>query len=451
MKAKTKKENETITKAKEIIKKEKTKIKEERKKIKLAKKEKFYNTKIGKIIKKMFKINTQELTKNKPVTLKEQIFSMLYFELIGIILCLLIFFILSGGKNYIRLYKELNKLINVYDTITSSYYGDLEKKDLVDNAIESMLNGIGDSYTTYTDEKTTDNFMENIEGTYEGIGCMVAMNETGEIFVVSIFKNSPAEKAGIKTNDIILKVDGEDYKGKTSEDMANYVKNSAKEKIIITIKREEKELDLTINREKVEIPSVTSNIIEQENKKIGYIDISIFSGVTYKQFKKELENLEEKQIEGLIIDVRGDTGGYLSSVTDISSLFLKKDKVIYQLEDNKVKEKIKDKTKEHRTYPIAILIDRGSASASEILASAIKESYKGFVVGINSYGKGTVQKTKQLSDGSMIKYTVQKWLTPDGNWINEIGVEPTHIVEIKSPEEDSQLNTAINLVMEKIK
>lgn len=451
MKKRNKKENEKINKAKETIKKEKAKIKEEKRRIKNEKYQKFYNTKLGKLIKKLSKNDKSKENENKPISLKEQIFSMIYFELMGIVLCLLFFFALSGGKNYIKLYKDLNKLINVYDTIVSSYYGEIDKDQLVDSAIESMLNGIGDSYTTYTDEETTNSFLENIEGTYEGIGCMVSMNEAGQIIVLSVFEDGPAEKAGIQVNDVILKIDDEDYQGKTSEEMAEYVKNSANDKIKLIIKRGEEEKEITITREKVEMPSVTSKVIEEEEKKIGYIDISIFSGVTYKQFKKELTDLEKQNIEGLIIDVRGDTGGYLSSVTDISSLFLEKGKVIYQLEDNKKTEKVKDETKDHRTYPIAVLIDGGSASASEILASAIKESYNGYVVGTNSYGKGTVQKTKKLSDGSMIKYTVQKWLTPEGNWINETGVEPTHYIELNSLEDDNQLNTAINLLKEKIK
>lgn len=445
------KKNNKINKTKENIKKEKAIIKEAKKRIKIEKQKSFYNTKLGKLIKKISKKNKVKETENNQISLKEQIFSMIYFEIMGIILCLLFFFALSGGKNYIKLYKDLNKLINVYDTIVSDYYGEIDKEKLVDDAIESMLNGIGDSYTTYTDEETTNNFMENIEGTYEGIGCMVAMNEAGDIFVVNVFEDGPAQKAGLEVNDIILKIDDEDYQDKTSEDMANYVKNNASEKIKVAIKRGEEEKEITITREKVEVPSVTSKVIDSDSKKIGYIDISVFSAVTYKQFKTELESLEKQAVEGLIIDVRGDTGGYLSSVTDISNLLLKKGKIIYQLEDSKKTEKIKDETKEHRTYPIAILIDNGSASASEILASAIKESYGGYVIGINSYGKGTVQKTKQLSDGSMIKYTIQNWLTPDGNWINETGVEPTHYVELTSLEEDNQLTTAIDLIKEKLK
>ncbi len=445
-----KNKNDKIRKSKEIIKKERKKIKEERKKIKEEKSIKFYNSKFGKIIKKVFLIGDNE--NDEPITVKSQIISMLYFELLGAILCLFVLFILSGGKNFIKINMDLSKLINVYDTISSNYYGELDKDKLIDNAIESMLSGTGDSFTTYTDEKETDNFIENIEGTYEGIGCMVSMDTDGNIVVVNVFENGPAQKAGIKEQDIIIKIDNQDYKGKTSEDMANYVKNNKNKKIKITILRDNKEQEITIVREKVQVPSVTGKVIENAGKKIGYMDISIFSAVTYEQFKEQLKKIEKEKIQGLIIDVRDDTGGYLSAVTEITSLFLKKGQIIYQLEDNKKKEKIKDKTTESRNYPIAVLVNGSSASASEILAAAIKESYKGFVVGTKTYGKGTVQKTKKLSDGSMIKYTIQKWLTPDGNWIHEKGLDPTNQVELNiENQEDNQLQIAINLILEKIK
>ena len=315
-----------------------------------------------------------------------------------------------------------------------------------------MVDSIGDDYTTYTDDASANAFLESLGGTYEGIGCMVSMNENSEIVVVSLFDDSPASKAGLQKDDIILKIDDQDFGEKTSEDMASYVKESTNEKIKLTIRRGEEEKEITIKREKVEVPSVTSKIIEKDEKKIGYIDISIFSAVTYDQFKKQLKELESKKINGLVIDVRNDTGGYLSAVTDITNLFLEKGQVIYQLEDNNKTEKIKDTTKDHREYPIAILINGSSASASEILASAIKESYGGIVVGTNSFGKGTVQKTKTLSDGSMIKYTTQKWLTPKGNWINEKGVEPTVIVEFNPESEtDNQLDKAVEEIIKQLK
>lgn len=440
-----KEENEKIKRSKEIIKKEKQKIKDEKKKLK---KENKHQNKLINILKKIFKIKDRD---TEVLSLKEQIFSMIYFEIIGAILCLLTLFVLSGGRNYIKLYKDLNKLISVYDSIQSDYYGKINKEELVNNAISSMLNSVGDEYTTYTDNKATDTFLEELEGTYEGIGCTVSMNTNGEIVIISIFDDSPAEEAGLQVEDIIIKIDGKDYSDKTSEDMANYIKTTTKSKIELIVRRQEQEKKITIKRKKVEIPSVTSNIIEKDQKKIGYIDISIFSSVTYNQFKKQLEELEEKNIEGIIIDVRNDTGGYLKSVTDITNLFLAKDQIIYQLENKKTKEKIKDTTKEKREYPIVVLINENSASASEILASAIKESYGGIVVGTKSYGKGTVQKTKTLTDGSMIKYTAQNWLTPQGNWINEIGVEPTVEVPLDfNSITDNQLDTAVLEIIKRL-
>ena len=273
--------------------------------------------------------------------------------------------------------------------------------------------------------------------------------------VIDMFEDSPSYKAGLKVGDIILKVDGESYEGKNSNDISNYIKNSGKSKIVLTVKRDNEEKDISINLSKVEIPHVSGKVIEQDSKKIGYIKISLFASNSYKQFKNKLDELEKSNIDDLIIDVRDNSGGYLSSVTDICNLFLDKGKVIYQLEDSKGKVKKKDTTKEKRKYDIVVLINGGSASASEILASAIKESYGGDIVGTNSYGKGTVQQTKKLLDGSMIKYTTQKWLTPDGNSINEVGVTPTKVVELNeeyfnnpTTENDNQLQEAIKLILE---
>ena len=402
----------------------------------------------NKFIKKLLFISNEPL---EGISLKRQIFTMIYFTAIGFILCLIVLYAISGGKNYLKLYSELNKFIDTYDTITSNYYGDLSKEQLIDNAISSMLASIGDSYTTYSDIDSTNDFNESIEGTYEGIGCTVTTDENGNILVASIFEVGPAAEAGLKENDIIIKVDGEDYTQKTSSDVAEYVKNSTNSTIKITIIRDNKEKELTIKRSKIEVPTVTSKTFDQNDTKIGYINISIFSSVTTKQFEEALDKLEDDNIEALIIDVRDNNGGYLSSVTDIVSMFLKKNKIIYQLQNEDETEEIKDTTNEHREYPITVLINKNSASASEILASAIQESYGGEVVGVNSYGKGTVQKTKTLSDGSMIKYTIEKWLTPTGKWIDEKGVTPTQYVELDlTIDYDNQLQTALEITQSKI-
>ena len=411
------------------------------------------NNKKDNIKKEKKESSKKEIKEKDTYSVKEVITVMLFSIGIGFLMCLGCINLITG-KNYLRVTKDLSKVVDTYYAIVDNYYKDLDKEKLIDGAVEGMISQVGDTFTSYSAATDAETFSETIKGSYEGIGCAIAKYNTGEIKVIEVFPSSPAEKAGLLVGDKIIKVDNEDYIDKTSVDISNYIKNSGKDKIVLTVERENKEIDITINLSKVEIPYVSSKILEQNDKKIGYIAISLFSGNSYKQFKNNLEKLEKEKIDGLIIDVRDNSGGYLSSVTDISNMFLEKGKIIYQLEDPKGTIKKKDTTKEKRTYKVAVLINSSSASASEILASAIKESYKdGLVVGTKSYGKGTVQETKKLLDGSMIKYTTQKWLTPNGNYINEKGVEPTNEVELSeeyyqnpTEENDNQLNEALNLL-----
>lgn len=396
----------------------------------------------------------KEKNKERNTYTFEEVFIIMIISLvIGFFTCFSLNKILSGGKNYRLLSKDLNKFVDAYQTILKNYPDKLDTSKLVESAIEGMISSIGDKYTTYNDVDGATTFNETVSGTYEGIGCLVTTTENS-IQIIEVFDDSPASKAGLKEKDIIKKIDGQDFSDKTSSDMANYIKESDKKEIKITIQRDSEEKEVKLKRQKLEVPTVTTKIYENNDKKIGYIDISIFSSVTDKQFKEKLKELEKKEIDGLIIDVRDNNGGYLNVVTNIASSLLKKGDIIYKLEkSNKKVETKKDTTKEKRTYPIAVLVNAGSASASEILASAIKESYKGFVVGTNTYGKGTVQQTMNLEDGSMIKYTIENWLTPNGNWINEVGVTPTNVVELDEiyyqkpiSENDNQLQEAINLV-----
>lgn len=384
----------------------------------------------------------------------EEVFIIMIISLvIGFFTCFSLNRILYGNYDYKIISKDLKKFISAYQTVIKNYPKELDKEKLVENAIEGMLNSIGDKYTTYNDIENTNSFNETVSGTYEGIGCLVSTTEDG-IKVIEVFEDSPASKASLKEGDIIKEIDNEDFTSKTSSDMSEYVKNTTNKEIKLLIVRDGEEKEIKIKRKKVEMPTVTGKVYKVENKKIGYIDISIFSSVTDKQFKEKLKSLEKEDIKGLVIDVRDNSGGYLNVVTNISNIILEKGKTIYKIEKSKnnVNEK-KDTTKEKRTYPIAIIVNSSSASASEILASAIKESYGGFVVGTNTYGKGTVQQTMKLEDGSMIKYTIENWLTPNGNWINEVGVTPTNYVELEETyyenpisENDNQLQESLLLV-----
>lgn len=383
----------------------------------------------------------------------DEVFSITIFSLLlGVLACFSILTILNKGKNYFVLSKELAKFVDAYEAIVDNYYKEVDKDKLVESAINGMVSSIGDEYTSYSDKDVTDNFNETVNGKYMGIGALIMKSEN-DLVIYKVFEDSPSYRAGLKDGDIILKLDDKDTKDMSVNDIASIVKNDDNKEVKLLVKRGEENLDITIVKDMVELPVVSGKVINHNDKKIGYISLSIFSSVASEQFNKELVKLEKEGISGLVIDVRGNSGGYLTTVTDIVSYFLKKGDIIYKLEVNDKVTVRKDKTKESRDYPVAVLIDKNSASASEILASSIKESYNGYVVGTNSYGKGTVQQTLVLSDGSMIKYTIEKWLTPLGNWINEEGVVPTNYVELSSEylnnpvfENDNQLNEALELV-----
>lgn len=439
-----------ILEAKRIIKEEKKKIRLQKKNIRKRRIEKFKKTKLGRVFGKVFFF----LDDKKDNYSFSELFGVTIVSLVlGFFVCFSAFTIISGGRNYFKMSKQLDKFYDVYDVILNNYYGDINKNELIDAAIDGMVSSVGDIYTSYNDVATADNFNEMVNGTYEGIGCTITKVPEG-IKIVEVYENTPAYKADLKANDVIVLVDGKNAVTEMSiNDLSNYVKNEAKGKIAMKILRDGEEISKTLERGKIEIPSVHAEIYKKNDKKIGYISISIFSSVSAKQFKEKLNELEREEIAGLVIDVRDNNGGYLSSVTDIASYLLPKGKNIYQVQSNKKKTITKDKTNDKREYPIAVITNGSSASASEILAAAIKESYHGYVVGTKTFGKGTVQQVKQLKDGSMVKYTIENWLTPDGNWIDEKGIEPTDEVALnedyyKEPtvENDNQLQKALELV-----
>lgn len=350
---------------------------------------------------------------------------------------------------------EFQEFLNTYEDIKENYYEEIDEGEMLSAGIKGMIDYLGDKYSVYMDEEETEEFNEQVEGKYVGIGTEIMQLEDGSVIVSNPFEGSPAAKAGLQAGDVIIRVNDTDATGKTSSEVSNLIKKSADSTVNITVRRDDEEKTFTIERETIEIESVDSSVFDVNDKKVGYIYVSIFAANTYQQFEQALEDLEEDGIDSLVIDVRSNSGGYLDCVTEIASLFLGKGKVIYQLDTKGIVEKVYDETKTKRDYPIAVLINSSSASASEILAASLKESYGAEVVGVNSYGKGTVQRAYQLENGATVKYTIQKWLTPDGNWINEVGVEPTLRVEMNvdyyqnpSDETDNQLQEALKKVAE---
>lgn len=392
----------------------------------------------------------------KEFKLSEVIVLIIITLIIGFIIGLSLFKVAIEKKN-IKVNnndQELKKFIDNYNYIVENYYGDLDKKELIDKAISGMLESIDDPYTTYIDEESSNSFATTLEGSFEGIGVEIVNDSENNIVVYSVIKGSPAEKAGIEPLDIIKSINGKSLEDVETSEFVSLVKTSENPVITLEIKRNDKTISKEIKREKVTITSVESEIFEKQNKKIGYMYISIFANNTYSQFKKQLEELENKGIDSLIIDVRGNTGGHLTAVENILSLFLDSSHIIYQTEDKNGIEKTYSKGNKTKQYKIVILTNQSSASASEILAATMKEEYGATLVGKATYGKGTVQELKTLPDGEQYKFTTKKWLTPKGNWIHEKGVEVDVEVEFNKDyydnpthDNDNQLQEAIKIIL----
>lgn len=397
-------------------------------------------------------------TTKEIVTIKKEGFS--YPEMVIIMIIAILFGFLIG--NVVSFTKkettnssvpsELKEFVDTYNDIVNNYYDKVNKEELIDAGIKGMINYLDDPYATYFDGTSSTNFNQTLEGNYEGVGIEVTL-DNNKVKITKVFADTPAKKAGIKVGDYITKVNGESVNGKSLSDVVSLIKNAKNKEVEITITRDNQEKAMKVTRTTVDMPYTSSKVYEENGKKIGYLKIEMFSNNITKQVKKELESLKKKNIDKLVIDVRDNPGGYLTQVTEILSLFMTKKDVIYQLQTKNNKEKVySTSSKATYSYPVVVLINENSASASEILASAFKETYNAEIVGVNSYGKGTVQKTGDLNNGDTIKYTVQKWLTPRGNWINEKGVTPTKEVKLELKENetltednDNQLKAAIEL------
>lgn len=386
-----------------------------------------------------------------------------YLEMIIIMVISILFgFLIGNVVNFVKdttvktsVPKELEELVTTYDDIVDNYYKKVDKEELLDAAIAGMVGYLDDPYSSYLNVSQSEQFNQTVDGEYIGIGTTVSYQDN-QATLVELTKDGPADKAGLKEGDIIKVIDGQDVTSKTLSEIVSLIKGKKGTTVKITVERDGKNVECTVLRDTVEIQSVTSKVYEQNDKKIGYLKVDVFAANTGKQFEKALEQLEKKKINSLIVDVRDNPGGHLTQASEILSLFLTKKQVMYQIENKGKKEKVYALSNEKRSYPIAVLINEESASASEIVASAMKETYKASIVGVHSYGKGTVQRSFTLKSGSTIKYTTEKWYTAKGNWINEKGVEPTDIVEQSEAfkengqeADDTQLAKALEILGQK--
>ncbi len=330
--------------------------------------------------------------------------------------------------------EELTKINKAYELIKDRYVSDIDQKDLLDGAIKGMVDTLEDPYSVYMDPKTAEQFSQSLGSSFEGIGAEVNMTD-GRVTIVSPYKDSPAEKAGLRPNDKIMTIDGESTEGLDLYDAVLKIRGEKGTVVKLGVLRPgaSEVMTVEVTRDEIPIETVHADTIKENGKTIGVLQVTSFSEDTAKSFSKELEKLENQGIDGLVLDVRNNPGGLLNVVSDMAEELIPNDKPYVQIEDREgEKQGSVSSLEEKKDYPIVGLIDRGSASAAEILAGALKEAGGYDLVGESSFGKGTVQSTVDLGDGSNIKLTMFKWLTPDGNWIHKEGIEPT--VEAKQPD-----------------
>lgn len=340
--------------------------------------------------------------------------------------------------------EKIQLFLKTYEEVVDNFYEEVDEDAMMEAALDGMLNFLEDKYSIFLDSDETEDLSEMLDGAYEGIGIVAVSN-----IVYSVYEGSPADIAGIQPNDEIVEINGTSINSENYSLISELIEKESANSVIVS--RNGKRISFNVEVSTVSVPTVSSNVIvsKDKTKKIGYISISNFSSHTFEEFQDELLNLEnDDKISSLIIDLRNNGGGYLNSATNISSLFLNKGDIIYSLNNKEGITEYKDETSENREYDIVVLVNGNTASASEILAAALHDSYGAVVVGNVTYGKGKVQTLKYYGD-AMIKYTSAEWLRPNGDCVEQKGIEPDYDVELKYEKNviyDLQLDKAIELL-----
>ena len=342
-------------------------------------------------------------------------------------------------------------LKNFKNVLEKKYIGEINEEKMIDSAIKGYIAGLGDPYTEYLTKEEMQEFTEDTQGEYVGIGIYTTNDtEKNAIVVLRTIGNSPANKAGLLTGDIITKVNDVSYKGEQLSEAVKQMKGKAGTDVKITILRNNQEMEFNITRENIKISHVSSDVLENS---IGYIKISSFEGECADEFKEKYNEIKNKNIKSLIIDLRYNGGGIVNEALEIADLMVPKDDILLITKDKNEEEEItKAKKDQEINIPIVVLVNEYSASASEILAGILKEDINATLIGKKTYGKGVIQTVYTLSDRSGLKITTNEYYTPKRNKINKVGIEPT--IEVNLPEEfqntanvpaeqDTQLKRAI--------
>lgn len=351
--------------------------------------------------------------------------------------------------------QTIDTLGAVVNHIKKNYYKDIDNETLNTGLIKGVVNSLDDPYSEFMTKEELKKFMESTNGKYVGVGLVVSPGNDGYITVVSPIKGSPAYKAGIKSGDRIIKVDEVEYSAETMQDAVNKMRGEEGKTVSITVLREEQKQkkvhEFKIKRETIKLQTVDGRILE---KNIGYIAISEFDKPTYDDFMKELEVLKKKGAQKLVLDLRGNPGGLLDVCTKIVDVFLDKGTIVYtKYKDGKKEYYYSDEKKED--IPLVVLVNGGSASASEIVSGALKDRKRAKLVGTQTFGKGIVQRLFNLPYETAVKLTISEYFTPNGNNIHKVGITPDVVVELPDnikgigPDylnEDTQLKKALEIL-----
>ncbi|MFA5527423.1 MAG: S41 family peptidase [Peptostreptococcales bacterium] len=345
-------------------------------------------------------------------------------------------------ENYRYIMNKYGKLFELKDYIDDNYYIPVNEEDIMRGLYKGLFQGLGDPYSSYLTSKEYEDLMISSQGEFQGIGVTVYPADTGYITVVAPFSGSPADLAGIKGGDKIVKVDGVEYSAEEMEIAVSKMRGQPGTSVKITVMREGESglLDFNIMRANVKIVSVESELLEDG---LGYIRIVSFDENTADDFKNHLRNLDSQDISGLIIDLRNNPGGLVSESIEIADMLLGKETIIYT-EDNKGNKRFYESDREKTEIPYVILVNESSASASEILAAAIKDSGEGKIIGTRTFGKGIIQRIQPLENGDGVKITIAQYFSPKGDIIHDVGVEPNILVELDEEVLESGLITKEN-------
>lgn len=351
---------------------------------------------------------------------------------------------------------DVNKKLDQINSLIEDYYlyeDEIDEDTLIDGIYSGYAEALGDPYTEYYDEKETEALYESTSGEFSGIGATMSKSaDSDEITVSNVYDDSPADKAGLKQGDVIYQVDDHSASGQDLETVVSWIKGEQGTEVVLHVLRDGKEIELTATRDIIEVHTVSS---EMKDNQIGYIAVSEFDSVTYDQFKEALDNLESQGMQGLVIDLRGNPGGSLTTVTDMLKLLLPEGTIVSTKDKYGNTEEITCDGKHEFIKPLAVLVNQYSASASEIFSGAIQDYGTGTIVGMTTYGKGVVQQLVDLGDGTCLKVTIAEYYTPSGRSINGTGVEPDVEVEYEydknNPEADNQLDKALEVVSGELK